>query len=142
MDITVYLPDELGARAKEANLNFSRLLRDRVEIELRVRHAMRAAAGEAVDWEIELESGSGHTYKGRVRGTLLVEGSRGVYIGSQIIVTEDGRFIFYDANNLQHYELDEGDTEVFARSIRELCYDDEEYVEVMAKIGREAVIDL
>ena len=85
----VYLPDELGAQAKEAKLNFSQLLRGRVEAELNALQAIRARAGEAVDWELDLESESGHAFKGRVRGTLLVEGGRGAYLGSQIIVTND-----------------------------------------------------
>ena len=39
MDITVYLPNELGERAKAAELKFSRLLREAVETELERRDA-------------------------------------------------------------------------------------------------------
>lgn len=34
MKITVYVPDHLGQRAKAANINFSRLLRGALEVEL------------------------------------------------------------------------------------------------------------
>lgn len=37
VDITCYLPDELGAKAKEADLPFSRMLRAAVEAELEKR---------------------------------------------------------------------------------------------------------
>jgi hypothetical protein len=42
MDITVYLPDELGKRAKAHNLGMSRMLRDAVELE-KGRRAAAAA---------------------------------------------------------------------------------------------------
>jgi hypothetical protein len=37
MDITVYLPDEMGRAAKEADLPLSRMLRDAVEAQLNPR---------------------------------------------------------------------------------------------------------
>lgn len=43
MDITVYLPDEIGERAKAATLPFSRLLRDAVEAELERADALAQA---------------------------------------------------------------------------------------------------
>jgi post-segregation antitoxin (ccd killing protein) len=46
MRLTLYLPDELGQRAKDADLNLSRLLREAVERELR---------GEAQGPAVEIE---------------------------------------------------------------------------------------
>jgi len=48
MDITIYLPDELGAWAKEQGLGLSRMLRDAVTEEKRRReaHAAAVAKGE------------------------------------------------------------------------------------------------
>jgi hypothetical protein len=48
VDITVYLPDELGAWAKEQTLGLSRMLRDAVETEKERReaHAAAIAKGE------------------------------------------------------------------------------------------------
>jgi len=51
MDIAVYLPDELGARAKQMKLPFSRMLRAAVEEEIRNRDRLRAAVALAyLDW--------------------------------------------------------------------------------------------
>lgn len=48
MDITVYLPDELGARAKSAKLPFSQLFRAAVERELAERNAESLAIEQLV----------------------------------------------------------------------------------------------
>lgn len=46
MDITIYLPDELGKWAKEHNLGLSRMLRESVEDEKRRRDAAAKAAAD------------------------------------------------------------------------------------------------
>jgi hypothetical protein len=53
MDITVYLPDEIGARAKAADLKFSRLLRDAVTGELDRREALEAARDGMVKQRVQ-----------------------------------------------------------------------------------------
>jgi hypothetical protein len=51
---TVYLPDGLGQRAKDAGLNLSRLLRDAVERELRGEAPAPTVQVERVGTSIEL----------------------------------------------------------------------------------------
>ena len=68
MDITVYLPDEIGQRAKEHELNLSRLLRDAVTEELSRRGAVAETLKDSEVYEIELEGDAGY-YTGRITGT-------------------------------------------------------------------------
>lgn len=60
MDITTYLPDAIGAQAKEAGLPFSRLLRSAVEAELARRVEVIRLAGcladATDDWEEVVEA--------------------------------------------------------------------------------------
>jgi post-segregation antitoxin (ccd killing protein) len=52
VNITVYLPDDLGQRAKDAGLPLSRLLRAAVEKELAERDESASAVATAYrDWE-------------------------------------------------------------------------------------------
>jgi hypothetical protein len=53
VNINVYLPDELGQRAKEAQLEFSALLRHAVTEELERRAELEAARDGMVSQEIE-----------------------------------------------------------------------------------------
>jgi hypothetical protein len=79
MDITVYLPDELGERAKNEGLNFSRMLRAAVNSELEQRDAMNdALSDELQTYEVEipyLDEATGETVPviGRVTGRQLFE---------------------------------------------------------------------
>jgi post-segregation antitoxin (ccd killing protein) len=52
LDITVYLPDELGNRARDHDLHLSRMLRETVEIEKRRREASAALAAETTTHEL------------------------------------------------------------------------------------------
>ena len=61
MDITVYLPDELGRWAKDNDLNLSRMLRDAVEVAREHRRQTESWRGETAIHE------------------LLVEGPNGIY---------------------------------------------------------------
>jgi hypothetical protein len=49
MDITIYLPDEIGKWAKEQDLGLSRMLRDAVEDEKRRRDARAAVTSEGFE---------------------------------------------------------------------------------------------
>jgi hypothetical protein len=98
MDITVYLPDEIGKRAKaaEPELNLSRLLRDAVEEELGRRERVELMHGDMQEHEVELESPEGTVYTGVVLGKQLAEEDDGV----TVFFTADERVVAYDENRL------------------------------------------
>lgn len=97
MDITVYLPDEIGTRAREQGLNLSRLLQDAVEIELAHRDAMATLLHAPQTYRLDAD-GTTH----RLVGTKIVEdGDLAVFL------TEDERIFLHDAGRLQLFEIDE-----------------------------------
>jgi len=128
VDITVYLPDELGTRAKEADLPFSRMLRNAVEAELDRRAAVAQALADGVEeHEVDLEDGT----IGVITGKLLGETG-----SDQIYLTDDERLLIYDANreHVDEFEFPESDlgewlenasradSEVIAAVMRELGF--------------------
>jgi hypothetical protein len=82
VDITVYLPDELGAWAKENGVNLSQTLRAQVESE---RARRKAIADTLADTEIieDVEYRNGRTYTARLHGTPLHDrvGDVAAYLG-------------------------------------------------------------
>ena len=130
MNITVYLPDELGARAKAENLKLSRLLRDAVEDELRRRDAMAATLENVQTYELQLkDSRTGEAYKGRVTGKLIDE-THNARDDFEVYLTADGRVLVYDANGLRYDQVEEPETE--------LAY----FPDALIALGIEPVIDL
>ena len=92
MDITTYLPDELGERAKRADLNFSRLLRGAVADELTRQDDFAAARGAMVGQEVEATDRDGNPLLLRFIGTHVGGGDPGVYLtesGRVVVVWED-----------------------------------------------------
>lgn len=57
MDITVYLPDGIGKRAKDAALPFSRLLRDAVATQLDYRDTLAEAIGGMTPHKVDTTNG-------------------------------------------------------------------------------------
>src|SRR6266516_3105012 len=101
MDITIYLPDELGKWAKENDLGLSRMLRDAVEEEKRRREAEAALEAGRATHKLDVREPDG--YGGddditvRLHGTLIAtqdvddgHGSTEVYLG------EDGKLYIHD----------------------------------------------
>lgn len=83
MDITIYLPDELGQWAKHNGIKLSRMLRDAVEGEKKRREAVAGVllrGSEITELPVEDEErGSGTA---RVHGTRLVrDGDIEVFLG-------------------------------------------------------------
>ncbi len=89
MDITVYLPDALGARAKQENINLSRMLRDAITEEFAMRDAMKTQDVQV--YEVKLEE-----HVGRITGNKIAEDDR-----VQVFLTDDERVLAYDASKLQ-----------------------------------------
>lgn len=131
MDITVYLPDELGREAKAAELNLSRLLRDAVTDELTRRKEVEATLKDPQTYEIDIENENGDVYTGRVTGKLLVMGK-----DVDIYLTDDERVILYDRMGLKYWEVD--DLEQEAR----YHLTDDEYVELLPALGIKPTIDI
>ena len=136
VDITVYLPDDIGAQAKEAGMNLSRTLRDAVESELERARAMKEFAKDAQEWLLHLER-DGWGFEGRIVGTLLCENRS----GHQVFVTEDGRLILYYPDEAKYYVMDD-DADALREALKNVCDDMDEYISAMAQLGYTATVDL
>ena len=110
MNITVYLPDELGKWAKEHDLHLSRMLREAVEIEKRRCDASTALAAETTTHELAVsEPGSSSgtdDYTARLHGVLIAtqhlggRGSINVYAGE-----DDKMYLHYTADGRLHRDV-------------------------------------
>jgi hypothetical protein len=116
MDITVYLPDELGARAKRAELKLSRLLRDAVERELDRRDAMGRLLddGDPEVYEVTIHSQEGTQggllLTGRITGRRVAgDDELGVYL------TSDRRVIVHDAAMATYQRIDDPPSEMVSK---------------------------
>ena len=138
MDIMLSVPEELGTRARqEFPRGLSAIFRRALEEDLARLDAVRSSAGEATDWVLDLETDNGNSYQGRLKATLIVGED-----GDQFFVAEDERLIYYDACKLKVHDLTDMDADTLEAHIRGLCGSDEEFVEAMAAIGRDATIDI
>jgi hypothetical protein len=107
MDITVYLPDEIGERAKAAGLKLSRLLRGAVVRELERRVAMEQSLEEHQEFTITTEDADGKPYLGRITGrAIAVSGDVDVYL------TTDQRVLVHNTSTLEHWEVDDAKGEL------------------------------
>src|SRR4051794_6611892 len=104
MKLNLYLPDQVGERAKAAmpDLNLSGLLRAAVEHELQRRERLAAMAADAQEYELELLTEEGKDYIGVATGRK---------VGDDTYLTADGRLILYDREegDYQALRLDEVD---------------------------------
>jgi len=141
MDITIYLPDELGKWAKEQDLPLSRMLRDAVEAEKRRREAVAVLAAEATIHELAARepsepAGDGPDIEVRLHGTLIAaevvndgQASTEVYLG------EDGKLYVLDFLGEFHRDVAPGD-------LRKYLGHDSAYIKAMHAIGQVPVIDV
>jgi hypothetical protein len=135
VDITVYLPDELGRKAKEAGINLSRMLRDAVEEEMDRREAVAETLGGAVEHLLECTDEEGRSYTGRLVGSLISDHDAG---GRNVYLTEDERVLVHDEDEGWIEEVQqESYEEVLGRLLS-----NEAYLDAMAALGLKPVIDL
>jgi hypothetical protein len=90
VDITVYLPDGIGKRAKDAGLPFSRLLRDAVATQLDYRDTLAEATGDMTSQEVDTTNGD-RPVRLRFTGRQIAsDGETTVYQtdGGKIVVTD------------------------------------------------------
>ena len=130
MDITIYLPDELGERAKREGINLSRMLRDELAVELQRRATMAQTLNSPHTFELSLER-EGEGYVGRVTGKRIAEGH---YV--EVFLTDDERVLLYDESRSDYWVIEDP-----AEELRD-CLDDDEYARALAALGLTVVVDL
>lgn len=133
MNITIYLPDDLGQQAKAAELPLSQMLRAAVIDELRRREAMeQMLEGEQVKaYQVDLYSADGEQYVGRITGACLCDS-----IDCQVYLAEDERVLLYDSDKAEVCELTDP-----VEELRDWL-SEEDYISVLYAIGEVAVVDI
>ena len=137
MDITVYLPDDIGKWAKEAELPLSRLLRGVVLDEKAKQEAVMTTLEDVKTYEVDIETPEGAVITGRITGREIGYDRN---TENAAYLTNDERVLIYDASRRQVEDVSDDSaaalTDFFANS------DADAYVEAMEAIGEKAVIDL
>lgn len=107
MDITVYLPEDIGKRAKTADpdLNLSLLLRNAVVEELDRRERVAGMLKGAGEHELELESPEGSRYTGVLTGKKVWWGET----DEEVYVTTDKRVMVYNGDTCQLAEVEDAE---------------------------------
>jgi hypothetical protein len=131
MDITVYLPDDIGKFAKSAGLNLSAMLRQAVIAEKRRRAALKVLEKEVQEFTLDLETPDGDVYTGVLRGRAITE-ERGGY---RYFQTTDGRVMVYIDKNKSLVKLEKaGDPEQWASM--------DDYIAVANALGEDARVEV
>jgi hypothetical protein len=133
VNITIYLPDELGEWAKQNELGLSRMLRAAVEAE-KERQATVAATLSGVDaHNLTVEDGEGRTFTARLHGALIAEDHSGIDV--YVYLGKDQKVYVYDErrSRLEH--------DVETEALRDWL-NDGPYAEAMHALGEEVVIDI
>jgi post-segregation antitoxin (ccd killing protein) len=144
VDITVYLPDEVGQRAKSAEprINLSHLLREAVEEELDRREAVSKTLEGAEEITLDAVDDDWNSHTIRFTGKEIVRG-QGYTLGHRyaghaasyrLYLLEDERLLVYGEDDGSYAILDDPDG--FRPD------DDGEYVEMMRALGHKPVVDL
>jgi hypothetical protein len=131
VDITVYLPDEIGRQAKDAELNLSGLLRSAVTDELERREAMNKTLTETETYEVYLEDGDGRGYTGTITGKKL-----GWEDEVEVFLTSDERVLVYDGKRSEYHEVTDP-----AEQLRNWL-GAAEYFDVVTALGGKPRVDL
>jgi len=140
MDIAVYLPDELGARAKAAGLKFSALLRKAVTDELDRRQAIqRAREGVRVHrlavyddhadgfYDVDLVAAEiGYAENAKATAYLL----------------DDGRVALYEDDNEGKLRIFENSADVGEDVLAGFGFAPREVVHVIHALGRRPTIEI
>lgn len=137
MDVMCYLPDEIGAKAKEKGLPFSQILRAGVMAELARQEAVMNTLKEPQTYEVEVETDDGHFVTGRITGKEIAEYNRS---NVRIFLTDDERVLLYDEKAQEVLDVTQNPVEAFQGWFEES--DRDSFVEAMSAIGEKAVIDL
>ena len=146
MKTSIYLPDDVHAKAKEAGLSLSGVLRDGIEREVTRREVLeRAKAGEPQTYELDLNG-----FVGRVEAILIVDSKRPETNDSlvskaqaiegkpvQVYLLTDGRLLAYLVDERGYVDATEDPQQV----LRPLLPNDA-YVRAMNAVGITPTINL
>lgn len=132
VDITVYLPDDIGNEAKAAKLNFSGLLRQAVIKELDRRKAVTQTLTNQEIYELQLENKDGNPYVGRVTGRMIAESNT-----VRVLLAEDERVLIYDESTSRYWESEDPESDLSG-----LRLDEDAYIKALAALGLKATIDI
>jgi len=128
VDITVYLPDEIGERAKAEGLKLSRMLRDAVEQELNRRSAMTSTLKDAGTHEVGLMDADGSYYTGRITGSIVYDDHE-----RTVFLTTDKRVIVWAGMTNQYWVVEDPEEELQGSP---------GYADVMHSLGIQPIVDL
>lgn len=126
MKFNLYLPDEIGERAKAADpdLNLSLLLRNAVVEELGRRERVAKTLKGAKEHELPLETEEGARYTGVLTGTEIAE---------NVYLKADGDVAIWDEDRLQLHTFENYDLDDLRREL-----DDDTYIAVCDALGQKA----
>lgn len=129
MDITVYLPDELGQWAKAAGVNLSGELRRALLAERRRQEETAATLANASEHLLSIEDGD-LSYMARLSGTVIAEQG-----DTTVFVIDGGEVVVYDEGQQRLWrDVDVDDLSNFVSG--------DEYIEACNAVGVEPVIDI
>lgn len=131
MNVNVYLPDELGRRAKDAELPLSQLLREAVTTELERMDAVSETLEKVSTHELLVEDDDGRAYTARLDGTLI---ARDEHRELDVYLTTKENVVVHDAS--RYWVAD--DPEEDLRPILPPA----EYADAMLALGIKPTIDL
>jgi len=136
VDITIYLPDELGQRARDAKLPFSQLLRAAVIEQLRLKEAVSDFIGDDAleTFQLELVGGDGYWFVGRFEGKVLATQD-----ATTVYLTKDGRVVAHNTENISHAVLE---NEQQVQRELDAWLEGDVYCEAMRDLGLLPVVDL
>lgn len=131
MNITVYLPDEIGAWAKARDLPLSRMLREAVEAERKQRDAASAVLGGSGVHELPITDDDGRQFTIRLHGAVIAGGGE-----LRAFLGRDEQIFVYDSRG--------GGTLHYLDSPAELgdVLDIDGYIDAMHALGHRPVIDV
>jgi len=135
MDITVYLPDDLGSWAKDNKVNFSATLRAAIEDQRKQQAAVATALKDASTHDLSIaEDATGKSYTARLHG-ILIAGELGNDT-SVVFLGKDELIYVYDAENSRLYDG------VQVSDLRNWLTRDADYARAMLALGEPVVIDV
>jgi post-segregation antitoxin (ccd killing protein) len=130
-DVTVRIDVELRAKAKELDINLSRLLEDALRDEVERRETIAQTLEGKQQIRLKLEDDEGRPYVGKLTGTLLGEGH-----SVQAFLADDERLIVYEEDKGRYHEVDPAELEDW------FPHDPGVLAEVMHAIGETPEIEL
>ena len=144
MNITVYLPDEIGRWAKDAqDLDLSALLRTAVEREREYRDWLAEPASDIKAHELRVEGDNG-TYTVRLHAKEIARNLQRNH-DEYLYVTEDERVLVYDNDADKLYGFDPHETSAsitYTDAAHWEHGDPDFYLALMQALGEDAVIDI